>query len=508
MDIKVGRETVAINNIIFDAKCEQAIECDLMLPDYNPDIQRILKCEVTPKITSKYINQNKLAIEGFAVIRVIYQTPENAVRCAENKMMFSKEVDLKQNADGADIRLTPSVDYCNCRAINQRRIDIRGAISIKITVTGKEECEVISSCEGAGVQTKKNMVSFSVMSFSYSRAFNIKENVDIGFLAPKIGAIVFSKNRVRINDYKVIANKIIAKGEVQMHLLYNPDENYEKLEKLDISVPFNQIIDAEGVLEEQEVELLFDILNFELISSDESENNIVVADIAINCEVRGFKKQSVAIITDSYSTLYEMSSSTKSISFDEMCGILNEPISINEVISFDKPISEIVDVWAIPNIKSIRTDDDMLVIYGVTEQCIICKDEEGQYMFTSKNIDFEYKKNISQGIGIKNVRVCELSNSFVISSIDKAEIRCELQLTYLQNTMAKCNPICEMQIDEASPKKQKSENALTIYYADKDESVWNIAKRYNTSITAVVDENGLVGDTLEERSMLLIPMIY
>ena len=109
---------------------------------------------------------------------------------------------------------------------------------------------------------------------------------------------------------------------------------------------------------------------------------------------------------------------------------------------------------------------------------------------------------------ISGTRVCEISGSFVINGTDKAEVRCDLQLSFCRNKTSKRNIVCEMEIDENSPKKQKAENALTIYYADKNESVWNIAKRYNTSITAVLEQNGLAGDTLDDRSMLLIPMIY
>ena len=74
------------------------------------------------------------------------------------------------------------------------------------------------------------------------------------------------------------------------------------------------------------------------------------------------------------------------------------------MISFDNDISEIVDMWGYPTIKSIRVDEGVLIIYCSTEQCFICKDDEGQYMFASKIIDFEFKKNI----GLKH---CHISNS-------------------------------------------------------------------------------------------------
>ena len=48
---------------------------------------------------------------------------------------------------------------------------------------------------------------------------------------------------------------------------------------------------------------------------------------------------------------------------------------------------------------------------------------------------------------------------------------------------------------------------MTIYYADAGENIWSIAKRYNTSISAVMEENGLEDEILPEKRIVLIPMV-
>ena len=59
---------------------------------------------------------------------------------------------------------------------------------------------------------------------------------------------------------------------------------------------------------------------------------------------------------------------------------------------------------------------------------------------------------------------------------------------------------------EKRQKKRREDSALCIYYADQQESVWDIAKKYNSSVAAVMEENGLDHDILSQRTMLLIPM--
>ena len=60
---------------------------------------------------------------------------------------------------------------------------------------------------------------------------------------------------------------------------------------------------------------------------------------------------------------------------------------------------------------------------------------------------------------------------------------------------------------QANLKERDLSYALKIYYADEGEGVWDIAKRYNTSVEAIMEENELEGEVLEQRGMLLIPIV-
>ena len=64
-------------------------------------------------------------------------------------------------------------------------------------------------------------------------------------------------------------------------------------------------------------------------------------------------------------------------------------------------------------------------------------------------------------------------------------------------------------IFEVAGEKEKNgdDSALTIYYADESEDIWDIAKRFNTSVQAVMEENGLEDERVRRRGMILIPIL-
>ena len=72
MDLKLNREMLSMTRTILDASCEQAVEKDFLLPDYYPDIFRVLKCVITPTVQSHSINGGKLSFDMAVLIRVLY----------------------------------------------------------------------------------------------------------------------------------------------------------------------------------------------------------------------------------------------------------------------------------------------------------------------------------------------------------------------------------------------------------------------------------------------------
>ena len=68
--------------------------------------------------------------------------------------------------------------------------------------------------------------------------------------------------------------------------------------------------------------------------------------------------------------------------------------------------------------------------------------------------------------------------------------------------------IYQMSVDEDKPKNTGNSAALIIYYAKSGEKIWDIARRYNTTVDAVLSANHLEDQPLRADTMLLIPCIH
>ena len=98
MELQLKRQSVAINETLCRTTVEQPIECDALLPDYCPDIVKILRCEVTPILTGNQVSGSQLTVDGVAAARVFYLSDAGCLRSAEYKIPFSRVVEIKPSS--------------------------------------------------------------------------------------------------------------------------------------------------------------------------------------------------------------------------------------------------------------------------------------------------------------------------------------------------------------------------------------------------------------------------
>ena len=135
MEFKTNTETIPTSELIYSGVQEQGVELDYILPDYYPDIFRLVRCELSPVITDYSVIGDKLTYELRCDIRILYCGENGSVlQSVEQRQNFSKSLDLGRMAAPAEVTIIPKTDHVNFRAVNKRRLDMRGAVSVRVTV--------------------------------------------------------------------------------------------------------------------------------------------------------------------------------------------------------------------------------------------------------------------------------------------------------------------------------------------------------------------------------------
>lgn len=516
MDFKVNREILGTNEVVYDGNQEQSVELDYILPDYFPDIFKLIKCQLEPRIVSSNVSGDKVAYELTVGIRILYYAEQSsAVQCIEQKMNYSKTIDLGKTCDNPMASLRSKVDYVNCRVVNQRRLDLRGAISTKVKVNFEQKQQVISDAYGMNVQLKKKPVSYAANRLNASKRITVSEEFDLGYSKPSIINVIRTDAIVISNDKKVIANKLIVKGEVQINFLYScKKDNSDSLEAMQFTLPYSQIMDMEGIDERYECIIDASAVSCDMIikSNSDGENKLIECELTLLINCMAIKNSTVDIVTDAYSLNYPCEYAVSNARIEKCPKQIIENFVAKASLAYnDGEIDCIYDAWAkAQNITSkVNAEKKSITIIGSVSYSVMAKSDNGTPIILENDVPFEYIISMDRltDDSTFDAKAIVMSCSYNLASTNTVEIKAEIRICGNLYENTNCKVLSDITFDETRTKPRDGDYALKLYFANEGEDIWEIAKKYSTSVDAIMEENDLEEETLSQRGMILIPIL-
>ena len=105
MELQLKKIQLPINETVIENQAEQSVDCDINLPDYCPNIQRILHCDINCLLGKTFCEAQRLSIEGEVIINVIYLSDKGVIRAVEQKQNFVKNFDSKLILENPQIQM-------------------------------------------------------------------------------------------------------------------------------------------------------------------------------------------------------------------------------------------------------------------------------------------------------------------------------------------------------------------------------------------------------------------
>lgn len=514
MDFSITRQPVCINEVVYDGQAEQGVEFDYILPDYYPDIFSIVKCTLKPKISSYNVSGDKLICDGVVSISVLYLSENSSdLNLVEHRYTYSKTVDLPKICEKASVTIVPKTDYCTCRAVSGRRIDVRGAVSFKIRVASEKNIEIITDAEGCGVQLKKTPVLYCDNRILVQKQYVAREEIETEEIKGTVKSIISADAVCIVNECKVVSDKVVLKGEARLKAVYI----YEDGEKSDFGVleaeiPLSQIVDADGISERHVCYAQFRALSCDLTikQKNESGSTLFGCELTIESSVSAGAEGTIYPVTDMYSTDYESSFTSMQLKTETNPRYISQQLTLRELVSCtDAPPESVVDCSCeLSNIICKGKSAEELVISGQASYICIVKKENNMPAFVEKTSPFELivpVGSLTQDSSIEPY-LQVTSVSYSMDSDGKIDIRAVVFVQGCLYQNVTVDIIKEMAVDESTAKEKQNDYLLKLYFAEKNEPVWDIAKRYNTSAAAILLENEME-EGEKADGMLLIPIV-
>ncbi|MDO4608808.1 MAG: DUF3794 domain-containing protein [Clostridia bacterium] len=509
MEQKSIKTSVFNQELIFKETAEQPIDIDFTLPDYYCDISKILKCRAVSRISSKGVNGNAVFVEGCVTVTVIYCGSDNCISSYEYQYPFSKNFDTGVSTDGTNLTVKTKCEYINCRAVTSRKIDIHGAVSICVKLNQSRLTDIISDIDDCNVELLRGSVPATVPMGMADKYLTVEEEIELGNGQGDVRCLIRYDAEAVINDTKILAGKSVVSGEMMVKLLYLP-ENTSAMQTVRCSIPFSQLIEIEGLGEGCDCESKVYIAQLEIkprmSASGQCRQFSLCAKLLITSEC--CCNNDVAVIRDAYSRKYEADINKNELCFNKICENINAAFNCKKSFEFTNDvITQISDMWCETRTDSVKFESNNMIIKGVVTAFIIAQDADSIPTFYEKTLDFEYTYPIDLSVGEYKCapEISVAGANYTLLDDCNIEIRVDLKICAAVYNCNKVPLITNINVNPQKPIEKTQRGAMTVYFAQCGENIWDIAKKYFANVDEIKQINDISDNILINDKMILIP---
>ncbi len=499
MPNRIVEDVVYTTSKFIENSFEYPLEQEILLADYDRPIFKIIRTYAQHTITQKYINANKLIIEGFFRITVFYQPPQGAnLTVVTKKLPFSKQLDLADNITGPYfVNVTGSRRYINTRAVNPTRVDIRGVYNFGVTGFCKKRLSFATAVAGGSVCTDTEEITCFALEGRGNRRFSVEQEINLDGKTEKILDITAKNNTMSLTAYN---DKVNIKGDITAEIIYTAEDN-KGLNKYRKTFSYNQVVDVPGCRENSACYGDFHLTSFTVTQNPDSRgiNCIMTADL----DVQAFRKLAVICAADGFSTGYEYNCSREALEFDSNLITINKTMSVmlEDTVPRDY---EVCHCFATVTPPVVAAGESGHVLKSKVSVNVIVKNSGGEYDCFTKTEDVYFSTGGEINRDNQYVITPDIKECIARINDNSMRVKVDIGLAGFEIVRGSTNTITYFEEFTDKP-LDNTDNALVLYYGEKGEKLFDIAHRYKTDVKAVMAENSLEGKTLTRDKMLFIP---
>lgn len=505
MSIEVLQDNICINRLVERKKKEITLESSIIVPDVKPDIVKPIDLSGNVCIYKKEIINGRIKIDGTIDCNIIYlvDSVDESIRGLNSNIDFSEFLEIDSNISEADIDANIIIKNMECEVLNGRKVNLKATIELSARLYSNDGVNILKDINGArGIQKLNKIVQLNSMVGKNTAKSIAKENI---ILNQEEHVVEILKKEIRIinKDFKISYNKVVAKSEVSVKILYlTEDGRINYVEKI---IPIMGFIDMENVTEENICDVKYCMKNI-LVKLNNTDENSIYLEIEVEISCYSYETKDVELIQDVYTPFSNIEYNRKSIK--AMVGLQNisDKYAINEqILSPEISNSRIYNVSTTTNINTVKIVGSKAIYEGEAFVNILYESTEVTRI-DKKEFKFpiNYEIDILEGMNEENLDIMlEVENYNVSSQGDNIQVNIELNISTKMFKTIELNIIDNVEEKEL---ENQEEYSIIVYFVKAGDTLWNIAKKYRSTVENIKQINNIEDeDKLEINQQLFIP---
>ncbi len=231
--IEAVKENLCINKIVGSKTFEVTVEGDSIIPDIKPDILNEVNITGNVCVYKKEILEGKIRLDGNVNVYLMYlaDCEDKRIRGFNGNIDFTEILDFPEIDSRMILDEDINVKNIECKVLNGRKVSLKAKLEIKADVFMNEKKDIIKEVNNVDdIQSQVMLITMNSLVGQNSTKVSNKENliIDNIDILSEILSIDFN---ITNKDTKVSYNKVLAKADLEVRMLYLTEERKNKKDR-------------------------------------------------------------------------------------------------------------------------------------------------------------------------------------------------------------------------------------------------------------------------------------
>ncbi|MBD7915166.1 DUF3794 domain-containing protein [Clostridium sp. Sa3CUN1] len=508
--IDVIKESVRYEQLLREGLKNQAVKGEHLLRDSQyPDMKEVLGVDAKATITNQEIVGDKVMVEGNLDYIIFYvskeeitdDSPTNKIHSVIFNDKFSNYLDLNNDEHNTVCNVECELEHIEANWMNERKVSIDGILTLKWELYKNGEFEYVKDIEGKeDVQTKKEIETLNGIKGEKDMDLMGKSMLKVTMDKPEIDEILKCEMNLHKKEIKAVEGKVYVGCYCKISVLYRGKDNKE-FEYIEDDIYLSKEEELTGINGEMISTLELAIVDeqYTVNLDDVGENRVINVEFLVKGNIKVYSNEQVEILKDAYSPTmnFELDKGNKELTL--IHSIFNSEVTAKGILEINNKEDRVEDVIIVsgqPIIKDKIVEDDRVKIEGVVKSYIVYKisGEDFNYGVLVGEIPF------NSNIDVKGLK--RDMNVVIKPYLENIDAGVEGNAVSVKATIGLCIKTYHnitkdyiIGISEGSDEIKEKKASVIIYVVGDGETLWDLAKKYNTTITELerlndLEENG------------------
>lgn len=512
--MEIKKKSVRALRVKSKASSQVTFDEDYNIPDIKPDMGRMIQSKGDMVMDEVRLSDGRAFLRGNLNVDLLYVgEDEGEIYSLSAKLPMEEIINLEGIAGGDKMCLKWEIEDLSLYVIHSRKLNIKAIVTFYAVVDEPTEIRLPISVGDESVSVRKKKVCLMSLHVHKKDTMRVKEDIQLVSNRPNIRELLWHTIEARGIDLRPEDNVVKVKGELAIFVLYAGDDEGNPLQWMEYSLPFGGEVECPECRDEliPNIEVSMIHQGIEVKPDSDGEERIFQADVVLELDMKMYKEEEHDIVLDVYTPLKECVIHGKKEILDSLLVRNSSKCRLTDRVEVKETQGKVLQICH--SMGRIKIDKSAIVEDGILVEGIVLL--KVLYIIGNDDMPFYSMETMIPFTHVAEARGITKECTYFLQTdmeqlsttmVDSNEL--EVKATVGINVLV-LNSREEMiieKVEEQPLDRNKIQNmpGITVYMTGEGDTMWDIAKRFYTTVDEICRINELEGDEVKPGQPLLL----